>query len=154
MSKVSVPKLRCISARLSNSRISDIWPLSCVRWDTCWGCRRAAAQNNMLAPRLRAAPLFSFPCCAFYIASSWSELPCVDDFALVMDGILRACKVFRFLWSCDAQTREIDLHFLFFMRDSHKQCLQATFYENWVTLANDQIHFLSDTIVFHGLWWF
>ena len=36
-----------------------------------------------------------------YIASSWSELPCVADFALVMDGILcftiLSCKIFRFL---------------------------------------------------------
>ena len=108
--------------------------------------------QNPKFPSLRAAPLFSFPCCAFYIAFPWCELACVGDSALVMAGI--ACRsilnynTFRFLWSCDGQTREMDLHFLFFRCDSPKQCLQATFYENRAAFKNDQANFLSDKIMF------
>ena len=114
---------------------------------------RSSAKENVSssAPRLRAAPLFSFPCCAFYIAFPWCELACVGDSALVMAGI--ACRsilnynTFRFLWSCDGQTREMDLHFLFFRCDSPKQCLQATFYENRAAFKNHQANFLSNKIM-------
>ena len=132
----------CIFSVCQIFRFLSIRALSCLRRRTFWGCRQA---------RLRAAPLFSFPCCAFYIAFPWCELACVGDSALVMAGI--AChsivnyNTFRFLWSCDGQTREMDLHFLFFRCDSPKQCLQATFYENRAASKNHQANFLSNKIM-------
>ena len=38
---------KCCFARLWNFRYLAIWALSCVRWRTFWGCRRAAAQKKM-----------------------------------------------------------------------------------------------------------
>ena len=52
--------------------------------------RRAAAQKKMYAPRLRAAPLFSFACCAF--SESFGAVFCASNVELAVNRQACFCR--------------------------------------------------------------